>query len=95
MERCAAWLGKMRRAWRACLFDRTETTDQITSGKLVLSDRTIIPFGELPDDGRRGLEIRWRPRRLEWLAVIATGVKQGTESAGLSEIAVYTAATSR
>jgi hypothetical protein len=77
---------------RVWLFDRPNKLDQITSGLLVFSDGTTLATGELPDDARQGLEVRFPPKTVNWLAFIVTGAKPGSPNIGLAEWAVFTAA---
>jgi hypothetical protein len=77
---------------RVWLFDRPNDLDQITAGRLILSDGTIIPTGALPDDARQGLEVRFAPHKLKWLLFVVDSVKANTPNVGLAEIAVFRAA---
>ena len=90
-----AWL---RLAWDApqtvdhvVLFDRPNTTDQVTSGTLTFSDGSTVNFGALPDDAQTGLAVPFPPKTITWVKFTVTGVKPGTQNAGLSEIAVFRA----
>jgi hypothetical protein len=74
---------------RVWLFDRPNSLDQIRSGLLVFSDGTSIRTGELPDDARRGLEVRFPVKRVKWVVFIVNEVKPGTLNIGLSEFAVF------
>jgi hypothetical protein len=74
---------------RVWLFDRPCNTDQITSAMLVFSDGTTVQVGALPDDARKGIEVKFEPKTVKWLAVIVTGVGPKTANIGLSEIAVF------
>jgi len=74
---------------RVWLFDRPNSSDQITSGTLSFSDGTEIATGALPDDAKQGLEVRFPPKAVTWMKFTVTGVREGTRSAGLSEIAVF------
>jgi hypothetical protein len=76
---------------RVWLFDRPNNLDQITRGMLVFSDGTTLATGALPDDGKQGLEVRFPPKDIRWLAFLITGVKAGTPNVGLAEIAVFAA----
>ena len=77
---------KVNRVW---LFDRPNTLDQVTSGMLVFSDGTTLRTGELPDDGKEGLEVEFETKTIHWLIFAVTGVKKGSPNIGLSEIAVF------
>ncbi len=74
---------------RVWLFDRPNELDQIRSGMLIFSDGTTIMTGELPDDARKGLEIRFPPKKVKWLIFAVHQVKPGSPNIGLSEIAVF------
>jgi hypothetical protein len=74
---------------RVLLFDRPNLTDQVLAGRIVFSDGSAVPFGELPNDGKTGLEVRFKSRTVRWLRVEITQVSAGTQSAGLAEIAVF------
>jgi hypothetical protein len=74
---------------RVCLFDRPNKLDQIKSGRLMFSDGSSIATGELPDDARQGLEVRFPVKKIKWLIFAVNEVKPGSPNIGLSEIAVY------
>ena len=74
---------------RVWLFDRPNKLDQIRSGLLIFSDGSSIKTGELPDDGRQGLEVKFPPKRVKWLIFAVNEVKRGSPNIGLSEIAVF------
>ncbi|MCX6904463.1 MAG: hypothetical protein NTW03_13470, partial [Verrucomicrobia bacterium] len=74
---------------RVWLFDRPNKLDQIRSGLLVFSDGTSITTGELPDEAKKGLEVKFPPRRVKWLIFAINEVKPGSPNIGLSEIAVF------
>lgn len=74
---------------RVWLFDRPNNLDQIKSGLLIFSDGTTIKTGELPDDGKKGLEIRFAPKKITWLIFAVNEVKPGSPNIGLAEIAVF------
>ena len=74
---------------RVWLFDRPNPLDQVTSGMLVFGDGTTLQTGELPDDGKKGLEVSFPPKTVKWLAFVVTGVRKGSPNIGLSEIAVF------
>ncbi len=92
-EHVGAWL---RLTWRSgqridrvWLFDRPSPKVQITGAELRFSDGSKIPAGTLPDDARRGLEIRFPARTVTWLEVRVTATKNDHPFIGLSEIAVF------
>ncbi len=74
---------------RVWLFDRPNATDQVTKGMLIFSDGTTIPTGELPDDGKKGLEVKFPPIKAKWLIFAVTECKNGSANIGLAEIAVF------
>ncbi|HEY9174911.1 MAG TPA: hypothetical protein VI136_21690 [Verrucomicrobiae bacterium] len=76
---------------RVWLFDRPNDLDQVTSGMLIFSDGSTLATGALPDDGKQGVELRFEPRTVTWLAFFVTKAKKGSPNIGLSEIAVFTA----
>ena len=80
---------KIDRVW---LFDRPNQQDQVTSSLLVFSDGTTIPVGPLPNDAKKGIEVKFEPKTVKWLALFITGVSPTTQNVGLSEIAVFRAA---
>lgn len=92
-ERAGAWLrldwAKPVTAGRVLLFDRPNVADHILSGRLVLSDGTVLPVGELPADGKTPYEVKFPPRSIRWLMFVATEVTEQTGWVGLSELAVY------
>ena len=80
---------KIDRVW---LFDRPNENDRVDLAVLVFSDGTTIPVGALPKDAKKGIEVKFEPKTVKWLAVFITGVSPTTQNAGLSEIAVFRAA---
>jgi hypothetical protein len=78
---------------RVWLFDRPNALDQVSAGLLVFSDGTTIRTGELPDDAKTGLEVRFAPRTVRWLLFVVTEARRAA-NIGLSEIAVFRAPTS-
>jgi hypothetical protein len=73
---------------RVWLFDRPNDLDQIRSGLLVFSDGSTLKTGELPDDARKGIEVKFPPKQVKWLVFIPNEVKPSTRNIGLAEIAV-------
>ena len=59
------------------------------SGLLVFSDGSTIQTGELPDDAREGLEVKFAPKRVKWLVFIPNDIKPSTQNIGLAEIGVF------
>jgi len=76
---------------RVLLYDRPNLTDQITSGEITFSDGTMLPVGALPDDASKPFELRFPAKTVTSLTFKVTGVKAGTQNAGLAEIAVFRA----
>ena len=76
---------------RILLYDRPNTTDQITSGEVAFSDGTMLPVGALPNDAATPFELRFPAKTVTSLTFKVTGVKAGTQNAGLAEIAVFRA----
>ncbi len=76
---------------RVWLFDRPNDLDQVTSGMITFSDGTSIRTGALPDDAKKGLEVRFPEKKVRWLIFAVAGVKDRTQNVGLSEIAVFRA----
>lgn len=79
---------------RIVLYDRPNTTDQVTSGAITFSDGTTLDIGALPDDAKTGLTLKFPAKTITWLSLKVTGVKAGTRNAGLAEIAVFRAKAS-
>ena len=77
-------------ARRVVLWDRPNLTDQITSGVLTFSDGSHLDVGALPNDAKTGLTLSFPAKTFTWVEFTVTGVKPGTENAGLAEIAVFT-----
>jgi hypothetical protein len=74
---------------RIWLFDRPNNVDQITSAKIIFSDGTTCLTGPLPDNASTGVEMSFSPKKVSWLCLVVTGVKENTQNIGLSEIAVF------
>jgi hypothetical protein len=74
---------------RVWLFDRPNKLDQIKSGLLVFSDGSTIKTAELPDDAKKGVEVKFPPKKVKWLIFAVDEVKAGSPNIGLSEIAVF------
>ena len=73
------------------LYDRPNTTDQITSGTITFSDGSSLPVGELPNDASKPFDLHFPAKTITSLTFQVTGVKTGTENAGLAEIGVFRA----
>jgi len=88
--------GKLRLTWatpqtvrRVVLWDRPNLTDQVTSGMLTFSDGSHLDVGPLPNDAKTGLTLSFPVKTISWIEFTVTGVRPGTENAGLAEIAVF------
>ena len=92
-ERVGAWI---KLTWqqpqtvrRVRLFDRPNTLDQVTGGRLDFSDGTSIHLEKpLPDTAGQGLEIAFEPKTVVWVKFTVTAVKANSPNIGLAEIAV-------
>jgi hypothetical protein len=74
---------------RVQLFDRPNTLDQVTGGRLDFSDGTSITLEKpLPDTADQGVEIACEPKKVAWVKFTVTAVKANSPNIGLSEIAV-------
>ncbi len=74
---------------RVWLFDRRNDLDQVRSGVLFFSDGSSIKVSELPDDGSKGLAIKFPAKHVKWLIFAVNEVKPSTLNIGLAEIAVF------
>lgn len=54
-----------------------------------IDDDPAVSVGELSKDPNHGTEVRFSPKTVKSLTFRVTGVKPGTQNAGLAEIAVY------
>jgi hypothetical protein len=71
------------------LYDRPNEYDQVLAGRLVFSDGSVIPFGQLANDGATPAIVRFSPKTARSIRVEITKVSQSTKYAGLAEIAVF------
>ncbi len=78
---------------RVLLFDRPNTYDYITTGKLTFSNGSYIEVGQLTDDASSGREVVFPKRTVTWIKFEVTGVKTGYGNIGLAEFAVFAATT--
>ena len=74
---------------RIVLYDRPNTTDQVTSGIIRFSDGSTLEFGDLVDNASAPLALEFPEKTTTSVTVEITGVKPGTENAGFAEIGVY------
>ncbi|BDI28964.1 hypothetical protein CCAX7_10150 [Capsulimonas corticalis] len=70
------------------LYDRPNTTDQVTSGVITFSDGSTLDVGALPDDGIAPLTLNFPAKTITSLTFKVTGVKASTQHTGLAEIVV-------
>ncbi len=71
------------------LYDRPNTDDQITSGKLAFSDGSTVSFGTLPNAGTTGLVVSFPPHATTSLKMTVSGVSSTTLNVGLAEIQAW------
>ena len=71
------------------LFDRPNLDDQVMAGRIVFGDGGVVPFGELPNDGRKAVSLTFRPRVIRWLRVEISKVSPSTRNAGIAEVGVF------
>lgn len=76
---------------RIWLFDRPTRSDRVTSAILAFSDGTALPVGALPDDAKKGIELKFEPKSITWVTLLVAGTSPGSSHIGLSEIAVFRA----
>ncbi len=93
-ESVGAWIRlswkEPQRVGRVQLFDRPNELDQVTGGRIELSDGAVFTFAEaLPDTAARGLEIEFPARAVTWVRFTVTAVKKDSPNIGLSEFAVF------
>ena len=86
---CTLTWGKPQTIARICLYDRPNGTDRINSGKLTFSDGTSIEVGALPKEGMGPADITFPAKTITYVTFEVTGMGQGSEHAGLSEMQVF------
>lgn len=98
-ETVGAWL---RLTWKTPqkiaeiqLFDRPHPGAHITSGQLKFSDGSRLTTGPLPDDAATPLEVKFKPKTVDWVEFRVGGVKPGSIYIGLSEFVVLGAGDDR
>lgn len=74
---------------KIALFDRPNKVDQVTAAKILFSDGSTLDVGPLPDDASHPLTLEFPPKTIKSLTLEITGVKPGSENAGVAEIGVY------
>lgn len=73
---------------RVVLYDRPNTSDQITAGRLTFSDGSSISTAALTNSGS-GTTVRFTGRTVSSLRFAVTSVSSSTSNVGLAEIEVY------
>ncbi|TSA30201.1 MAG: hypothetical protein D4R65_13575 [Verrucomicrobiaceae bacterium] len=71
------------------LFDRPNDKDHVLAARIKFSDGSTVEAGELPNDGKAPLRVKFSPRTINWMEVEITKVGPQTKNAGFSEIAVF------
>ncbi|WP_343208864.1 DUF7402 domain-containing protein [Anaerolentibacter hominis] len=71
------------------IYDRPDTDQNITSGKLTFDDGTTKEVGALPENGRPYELILETEKEMQSLKFEITGVSNGTTNPGLAEIEVF------
>jgi len=94
-QRAGAWI---KLTWpqlvsidHVALYDRPNTTDQITGGTIEFSDGTKENVGTLPNDASAPAIVVFPKKTVQWLKFSVTAVGPKTEETGLAEIAVFKA----
>ena len=92
-EKAGAWI---QLSWdtdqtisHVLLFDRISKQDHVLAGRVVFSDGSEIPFGELSSDPMTPIRLEFPTKMANWLRVEITQVSPTTISAGLTEIGVF------
>ena len=70
------------------LYDRPNTTDQVTAGVITFSNGSTLDVGALPDDGSAPLSLSFPAKTITSLTFKITSVKRDTQHSGLAEIVV-------
>ena len=88
-EKTGAWLNL---AWGApqtltsiTLYDRPNSSDQITTASLSFSDNSVVPIGALPNNGTP-LTVKFAAKATTSVRLTITGVSSTTTNIGLAEI---------
>jgi hypothetical protein len=71
---------------RIVLYDRPNLVDHILAGQIEFDDGTVVPVGELPNDGT-ALEVRFPAKVIPWFRFRVTNAVGA--DIGLSEIEFY------
>lgn len=92
-EHVGAWIrlswDRPQRVDRVWLFDRPSPKVQVTAAQLRFSDGSTIAVEALQNDARRGREVRFPARTVDWLEVRVTATRDDHPYIGFSEIAVF------
>ncbi len=73
---------------RVVLYDRPNTSDQVTGGTLTFSNGTSVAVGALPNNGS-GLSIPFTARSVTWVRFTVTSVRNSTSNVGLAEFEAW------
>lgn len=73
---------------RITLYDRPNTSDQITSATVSFSDGSSVATGALPNDGSP-MMVSFGSRQVTWAKITVTGVSKTTRNIGLSEAQIW------
>ena len=73
---------------RVVLYDRPNTTDQITSGTLTFSDGSSVAVGALANNGS-AVTVVFAPRSVTWVRLTVDTVLAGNSSVGLAEFEAW------
>jgi len=71
------------------LFDRPNEKDHVLAARIKFNDGSSVEVGELPNDGKAPLQVKFAPRTINWMEIEVTKVGPQTRNAGFSEIAVF------
>jgi hypothetical protein len=71
------------------LYDRPNENDQVLAGRLVFDDGSVIPFGELANDGKTPTIVKFPSKTAKWMRVEITKVSDSTKYTGLAEVGVF------
>jgi F5/8 type C domain len=91
-ERTGAWI---KLSWatsylvdRVVLYDRPNSSDRVTGGRLTFSDGTTVSVGSLTNSGA-AVTVTFTPRTVTSVTFTVTSVSATTLNVGLAEIQVY------
>jgi len=69
------------------LFDRPNSADRVTGGRLTFSDGSSVNVGALPNNGAPRV-VNFSPRQISWLRFDVDAVSSSTNNVGLAELEV-------